>query len=196
MSQRSSQSQRTGLFLMVFSHPGWGCGNFSVSFKQMAHQRQCMYVNAFRRTWSPRILKPIWRGLKISNHHARCAFCSMRMIGWRHVLYGYRYRVRVAVVDLDKPPAWWQGASARSHLTAHDARQLAGTTGRATPDLQCSAEAKFSQLQCLNFVRHTPSVSGHTRPPHNNFPITVVTEFICWMLADFPACREERVYAM
>ena len=43
-----------------------------------------------------------------------------------------RYKVRVAVVDLEAPPSWWQGASANSHLTANDARQLAGTTGTDT----------------------------------------------------------------
>lgn len=53
----------------------------------------------------------------------------------KSVVLACRYRVRVAVVDLDKPPAWWEGASARSHLTANDARQLAGTTGKKLLEL-------------------------------------------------------------
>lgn len=39
-----------------------------------------------------------------------------------------RYNVRMAVVDLDKPPAWWH-RQAKDHMTAPEARALAGTSG-------------------------------------------------------------------
>ena len=39
-----------------------------------------------------------------------------------------RYDVRMAVVDLDRPPAWWH-RQASDHMTAPEARALAGTNG-------------------------------------------------------------------
>ena len=82
-----------------------------------------------------------------------------------------RYRVRVAVVDLDKPPAWWQGASARSHLTADDARQLAGTIGEkllahsslsGAQDITQGLSSSDSILEHLSAALHTRSSSALT----------------------------------
>ena len=39
-----------------------------------------------------------------------------------------RYPVRIAVVDLDKPPVWWHKQAA-DHITADEARAFAGTDG-------------------------------------------------------------------
>ncbi|BDA45180.1 hypothetical protein COCOBI_06-6630 [Coccomyxa sp. Obi] len=40
----------------------------------------------------------------------------------------FRYPVRIAVVDLDKPPSWWHEQAA-DHMTADEARAFAGTDG-------------------------------------------------------------------
>ncbi|CAL8469053.1 g8594 [Coccomyxa elongata] len=40
----------------------------------------------------------------------------------------FRYPVRIAVVDLDKPPKWWHKQAA-DHMTANEARAFAGTDG-------------------------------------------------------------------
>ena len=40
-----------------------------------------------------------------------------------------RYPVRVALLDLDAPPRWFQREQARDHLTAAEARAFAGTDG-------------------------------------------------------------------
>ena len=42
--------------------------------------------------------------------------------------YLRRYPVRMAVIDLDRPPAWWP-EQAGDHMTAAAARQFAGTDG-------------------------------------------------------------------
>ena len=39
-----------------------------------------------------------------------------------------RYPVRMAVLDLDKPPAWWHEQAA-DHMTAAEARAYTGTDG-------------------------------------------------------------------
>lgn len=41
----------------------------------------------------------------------------------------FRYAVRMAVLDLDDPPSWYDGAR-EDHLTADEARKFAGTDGR------------------------------------------------------------------
>lgn len=53
-----------------------------------------------------------------------------------------RYPVRMAVVDLDDAPSWF-APQARDHMTADEARRMAGTEGRVTahcsvPNLPCS----------------------------------------------------------
>lgn len=40
-----------------------------------------------------------------------------------------RYAVRVALVDLDAPPAWFLKRQAADHMTADEARAFAGTDG-------------------------------------------------------------------
>lgn len=46
----------------------------------------------------------------------------------RPVHHAFRYPVRMAVVSLDDPPQWFRH-EASDHMTAADARQMAGTTG-------------------------------------------------------------------
>lgn len=45
------------------------------------------------------------------------------------VHHAFRYNIRMAVVDLDDSPPWFDGQS-QGHLTAKAARQLAGTSGK------------------------------------------------------------------
>ncbi|KAK9813210.1 hypothetical protein WJX72_010648 [[Myrmecia] bisecta] len=47
----------------------------------------------------------------------------------RPVHNAFRYNVRMAVVDLDDSPRWWQ-QQARYHMTAAQAREFAGTKGK------------------------------------------------------------------
>jgi hypothetical protein len=44
-----------------------------------------------------------------------------------------RYAVRLALVDLDAPPAWFRALQAADHMTADEARAFAGTDGGAGP---------------------------------------------------------------
>lgn len=46
-----------------------------------------------------------------------------------------RYPVRMALVQLDRPPAWFKRTQAGDHMTADEARAFAGTDGAA---LRCS----------------------------------------------------------
>jgi len=46
----------------------------------------------------------------------------------RPVRNAFRYPVRMAVVDLDDPPAWWR-RTAKDHLSADEARAFGGTAG-------------------------------------------------------------------
>lgn len=41
----------------------------------------------------------------------------------------FRYAVRMAVLDLDRPPAWFARSQAADHMTADQARAFAGTDG-------------------------------------------------------------------
>ncbi len=43
-------------------------------------------------------------------------------------IFSRRYPVRIAVVNLDKPPRWWHEQAA-DHMTADEARAFAGTDG-------------------------------------------------------------------
>lgn len=45
------------------------------------------------------------------------------------VKHSFQYRVRCALVDLDRPPPWFERSSGRRHMAAAEARQLAGTAG-------------------------------------------------------------------
>ena len=45
--------------------------------------------------------------------------------------YICRYEVRMALVDLDSPPIWWQ-QQAKEHMAASEARAFAGTDGAST----------------------------------------------------------------
>ena len=47
-----------------------------------------------------------------------------------------RYAVRVAVVSLDQPPAWFQ-RQAQDHLSAAEARQISDTAGEAQSSNTC-----------------------------------------------------------
>lgn len=49
-----------------------------------------------------------------------------------------RYPVRVAVIDLDNPPDWWESCTPE-HLTADQARSTAGTTGEQLAGLQLAS---------------------------------------------------------
>ena len=47
-----------------------------------------------------------------------------------------RYNVRMAVVNLDRPPAWWH-KQAKDHMTAPEARALAGSDGALGSQRTC-----------------------------------------------------------
>ena len=45
-----------------------------------------------------------------------------------HLLQTYRYPVRMALIDLDDPPEWWNSRNS-DFLTAQEARDLVSTKG-------------------------------------------------------------------
>ncbi len=65
-----------------------------------------------------------------------------------------RYPVRMAVVDMDRPPAWWPEQAA-DHMTAAEARTFAGTDGeRLRRDINCGHHASFGHLVTLSCGRN------------------------------------------
>lgn len=56
-----------------------------------------------------------------------------------------RYNVRMAVVDLDSPPAWWH-TQAKDHMTAPEARALAGSNGKSGRYCNRLQEASQSRI--------------------------------------------------
>lgn len=61
------------------------------------------------------------------------------------VVHRFQYPVRVALIDLDRPPEWWltRKVKQNDNLTADEARKLAGTKG--TLGLM-SHRAKFAAI--------------------------------------------------
>lgn len=59
----------------------------------------------------------------------RCCCCCLLLTIITPLHLPVRYPVRVAVIDLDTPPAWFSQRQAADHMTADLARQFASTNG-------------------------------------------------------------------
>lgn len=75
-----------------------------------------------------------------------------------------RYPVRMALVSLDDPPQWF-GREVSDHMTAADARHMAGTKGKQISKMRSQCLSAFGLSQSGQaWLQHTDSDIGWVAP--------------------------------